>query len=77
MTVSSNRRGPLFDVHPLTGASIEVFYADGLAKVRQARRWLVLVVSAARFRAYRTGTRSVCHNLSGVSRCAVSETRRP
>lgn len=22
------RREPLFDVHPLTGASIEVFYAD-------------------------------------------------
>jgi hypothetical protein len=31
MTMSSNRRKPLFDVHPLTGASIEVFYADGLA----------------------------------------------
>ena len=31
MTMSSNRREPLFDVRPLTGASIEVFYADGLA----------------------------------------------
>ena len=31
MTMSSNRREPLFDVHPLTGANIEVFYADGLA----------------------------------------------
>jgi hypothetical protein len=28
MTVSSNRREPLFDTHPVTGASIEVFHAD-------------------------------------------------
>ena len=31
MTTSGNRREPLFDVHPVTGASVEVFYADGLA----------------------------------------------
>ena len=34
MTVSSDCRHrfePLFDIHPVTGASIEVFYADGLA----------------------------------------------
>jgi hypothetical protein len=34
MTVTSDGRQkhrPLFDVHPVTGASIEVFYADGLA----------------------------------------------
>jgi hypothetical protein len=32
MTVSGDRYEPLFDVHPVTGASIEVFYADtGLA----------------------------------------------
>ena len=31
MTMSSVRHKPLFDVHPVTGASIEVFYADGLA----------------------------------------------
>ena len=31
MTTSGNRREPLFDVHPVTGASIEVFYAHGLA----------------------------------------------
>ena len=31
MTTSGNRREPLFDVHPVTGASIELFYADGLA----------------------------------------------
>jgi hypothetical protein len=34
MTVSSDCRHrfePLFDIHPVTGASIEVFYAVGLA----------------------------------------------
>lgn len=28
MTMSGNRYEPLFDVHPVTGASIEVFFAD-------------------------------------------------
>jgi hypothetical protein len=28
MTMSSNRHEPIFDIHPVTGASIEVFYAD-------------------------------------------------
>ena len=30
MTMSGNRRKhePLFDIHPVTGASVEVFYAD-------------------------------------------------
>ena len=28
---ASDRRHPLFDIHPVTGASIEVFFADGLA----------------------------------------------
>lgn len=28
MTMSSDRYQPLFDIHPVTGASIEVFYAD-------------------------------------------------
>jgi hypothetical protein len=28
MTVSGNRHEPLFDFHPATGASIEVFFAD-------------------------------------------------
>ena len=35
MTMSSDRRQaqyePLFDMHPSTGASIEVFHADGIA----------------------------------------------
>jgi hypothetical protein len=26
--MSGNRREPLFEVHPVTGASIEVFYKD-------------------------------------------------
>jgi len=28
MTMSSHRHEPIFDIHPVTGASIEVFYAD-------------------------------------------------
>jgi hypothetical protein len=28
MTMSGNRHEPIFDIHPVTGASIEVFYAD-------------------------------------------------
>jgi hypothetical protein len=28
MTMSSHRHEPLFDIDPVTGASIEVFYAD-------------------------------------------------
>ena len=31
MTMYSNRHEPLFDIHPMTGASIEVFFADRLA----------------------------------------------
>ena len=31
MTMSCNRHEPLFDIHPMTGASIEVFFADRLA----------------------------------------------
>jgi hypothetical protein len=39
-------REPLFDVHPQTGATIEVFYADrSLETFGQMQRWLVLVVS--------------------------------
>ena len=28
MTMSCNRHAPIFDIHPVTGASIEIFYAD-------------------------------------------------
>jgi hypothetical protein len=28
MTVARDRYKPLFDIHPVTGASIEIFYAD-------------------------------------------------
>jgi hypothetical protein len=31
MTECSNRHEPLFDIHPVTGASIEVFFAHRLA----------------------------------------------
>jgi len=37
----SVRREPLFDIHPLTGASIEVFYADRTLETfgRRGRGW--------------------------------------
>jgi hypothetical protein len=28
VTMSSHRRDPIFDIHPVTGVSVEVFYAD-------------------------------------------------
>jgi hypothetical protein len=31
MTIPNNRQGPLFDIHPVTGVRIEVFFADRLA----------------------------------------------
>ena len=31
MTMSGDRHQPLFDIHPVTGANIEVFYAEALA----------------------------------------------
>lgn len=31
MTMSCDRRDPLFDIHPVAGGSIEIFYAEGLA----------------------------------------------
>jgi hypothetical protein len=34
-------RGPLYDVHPLTGFTIEMFYADRT----KVRRWVVFVAS--------------------------------
>ena len=50
MTMSGDRHQPLFDVHPVTGASIEVFYAHGLATFGRARRRLVLALQITRFR---------------------------
>jgi hypothetical protein len=38
--MSGNRYEPLFDVHPVTGASIEVFYAGALASFgRRGAGW--------------------------------------
>jgi hypothetical protein len=48
MTISNNRREALFDIHPVTGASIEVFFADRARHVWQGRRWMVLVVAPVR-----------------------------
>jgi hypothetical protein len=31
VTIANNRHELLFDIHPVTGASIEVFFADRLA----------------------------------------------
>ena len=51
MTVSSDCRHrfePLFDIHPVTGASIEVFYAVGLATFgRGGAGWFGGLASAA------------------------------
>jgi len=45
---------PLFDVHPRTGASVKVFYADRtLETFGRLGGWLVLVVSPARLSASR------------------------
>jgi hypothetical protein len=41
MTISSNRRyqfDPLFDVHPETGASIEIFWANAMSG-KVGARW--------------------------------------
>jgi hypothetical protein len=47
--VRGTPREPLYDLHPVTGASIEVFYADrDMENVWEVRGRLVLVLSAAR-----------------------------
>jgi hypothetical protein len=65
-------REPLFDVHPQTGATIEVFYADRTL-VRQVRRWLVLLVSSARLCAYRSGDWSLFDALRRISACGEGQ----
>jgi hypothetical protein len=43
---AANRFWPLYDAHPLTGAAIEVFYADRtLETFGRCGSWLVLVES--------------------------------
>jgi hypothetical protein len=62
------RHEPLYDVHPRTGASIEVFYADRtLETFGRGERWLVLVVSPTRVFARQSGGWSVCYELRSVS----------
>ena len=54
------RQEPLYDIHPRTGASIEVFYADRThGDVRQVRRRLVLVLSPTGLSAERAGDWSI------------------
>ena len=64
------RLEPLFDIHPQTGASLEVFYADhsletfgrcGAGWFWQARQAGLLTV--------RFGDRSVCYELPSVPAC--------
>jgi hypothetical protein len=61
------QRAPFFDVHPQTGATIEVFYAPGTGDVRQMRRGMVLVASRTRSCASRLAYGSVCNKLRRVS----------
>jgi hypothetical protein len=69
------RREPNFDVHPETGVSFEVFFSDRtLETFRQARRWLVLVLSPARLFARWLAYRAVRYELRSVS--ARDEWRR-
>jgi hypothetical protein len=52
MTTANRRHEPLFDIHPVTGASIEIFYADnGLTTFGPGRCRLVLAPEAKRCRA--------------------------
>jgi hypothetical protein len=62
------RHEPLYDVHPRTGASIEVFYADRTLETfgKGGAGWF-LVASPARLCARRSADRSVCHVLRSVS----------
>jgi hypothetical protein len=64
----SPKYAPLFDVDPVTGRSIEVFYADrALENVRQDRCWLVLVAAPARVGAHGSGSGPIPVELRGVS----------
>ena len=61
---------PLFDIHPRTGASIEVFYADRTLETfgRCGAGWFWWSSPAGLF-ARRSGDRSVCYELRSVSAC--------
>lgn len=65
MATDPNRRSanaPLYDTHPRTGATIEVFFADRVTgNIRQVRRWLVLVASPARLFAIQRGDGALRH----------------
>ena len=61
--VRARQRAPFFDVHPQTGATIEVFSTGHWRCSAGAERWLVLVGPQARLFASRSGDRSVCYGL--------------
>ena len=62
------RREPLYDVHPLTGISIEVFWADTTLETfgRGGAGWFWWS-SSARVLTGWSGDRSVCYELRSVS----------
>jgi hypothetical protein len=69
MTVSSDCRHrfePLFDIHPVTGASIEVFLCGRARHVRQGRHRLVLVATPARVLTGWSSGRAVRYELRRV-----------
>ena len=65
----SAQREPLFDVHPQTGATIEVSYADRALETFGRAARLVLVGPPARLFARRSGDWSVCYELRSLSAC--------
>jgi hypothetical protein len=68
MAQQYSRHDPIFDIHPRTGVSIEVFYADrAFGDVRQVRFWLVLVASPAGLRGTRSRYRPFSHELRSIS----------
>jgi hypothetical protein len=70
MTVHRSRRHkPVCDIHPVTGACIEMFYADRNAGFGKERRGLVLVASSARFRTQWSDARTIPspHSVSGFT----------
>ena len=75
--VGTRQHAPFFDVHPRTGATIEVFYADrALETFGQVWRWLVLVGPPARLFASRPGDWSVCYELLSLSACDAAPRHR-
>ena len=63
------RYEPLYDVHPRTGSSIEVFYADRTLETFGKGGAGCLVVSPARLFAERRAYRPVRYEVRSISPC--------